>query len=97
MVSEHETFGMVYIEAMLAGCVTIASKNGGVDGVIVDGENGFLSQEGNASELMKLLRDLDVMSKERRTQIRVNAISTAKKFSDDNVARAYLENVIRCS
>ena len=31
MVSEKETFGMVYIEAMLAGCVTVASKDGGVD------------------------------------------------------------------
>lgn len=30
MVSDNETFGMVYIEAMLAGCITIASKAGRV-------------------------------------------------------------------
>ena len=44
MVSDNETFGMVYIEAMLAGCVTIASKAGGVDGVIIDGKMDFIKQ-----------------------------------------------------
>ena len=41
MVSSPETFGLVYIEAMAKGCVTIGSKGEGIDGVIVNNENGF--------------------------------------------------------
>ena len=37
MISELETFGLVYIEAMAAGCITIASRNEGFDGIIKDG------------------------------------------------------------
>ena len=42
MVSKFETFGLVYLEAMAKGCITIASKNEGMDGIIRNGENGFL-------------------------------------------------------
>lgn len=34
--SEHETFGMVYLEAMICGCATIAMKDTGVDGLFQD-------------------------------------------------------------
>ena len=47
LISKHETFGLVYLEAMLQGCIVIASRFGGVDGIIKDGENGFLCEEGN--------------------------------------------------
>ena len=40
--SVNEGFGIVYIEAMLNGCITIGTKNEGIDGLIIDGENGFL-------------------------------------------------------
>ena len=42
LISDNETFGMVYIEAMLQGCLVIASKGGGFDGIIQDGINGFI-------------------------------------------------------
>lgn len=47
LISHGETFGMVYIEAMLQGCLTIASKGGGFDGLIQDGINGFICEPGN--------------------------------------------------
>ena len=40
MISKNEAFGLVYLEAMLAGCI-VASRNG-IDGIIIDGYNGFL-------------------------------------------------------
>src|SRR5699024_2075087 len=43
MVSSNETFGLVYLEAMAKGCITIGSKGEGIDGVIKDSENGYLS------------------------------------------------------
>lgn len=40
--SVDETLGMVYLEAMSQGCITVGTLNEGVDGVIKNGENGFL-------------------------------------------------------
>ena len=41
MISRGEAYGLVYLEAMARGCITIASRNEGFDGVIIDGVNGF--------------------------------------------------------
>ena len=42
MVSKPEGFGIVYLEAMAAGCVTIGTEGEGIADLIVSGENGFL-------------------------------------------------------
>lgn len=42
MVSSPEGFGIVYLEAMASGCVTIGTRGEGIAEVIVSGENGFL-------------------------------------------------------
>lgn len=94
MVSENETFGMVYLEAMLAGCVTIASKNGGIDGIIKDNENGFLSTQGDVADLERTLTKIINMKKDLIYKIRNNAILTAVNYSDSNVAKVYLDNVL---
>ena len=44
MISENEVFGLVYLEAMSQGCITIASKGEGIDGIIQDKKNGFFMQ-----------------------------------------------------
>lgn len=43
MVSKPEGFGIVYLEAMAAGCVTIGTRDQGIAGVIENGRNGFLA------------------------------------------------------
>ena len=95
LVSIQETFGMVYLEAMLQGCIVVASKDGGVDGIIIDGENGFLCEEGNAEELTQVLKKIQSLSTEEKISISQNAIKTAKEYSDSKVAARYLENVIK--
>lgn len=92
MVSNNETFGMVYIEAMLAGCVTIASKKGGVDGVIVDGENGFLSKQGDVDDLVNTLGRIEQVK--NLIQLRKQAILTAYEYRDSKIAQQYLDDVI---
>ena len=93
MISNHETFGMVYLEAMLAGCITIASINGGMDGIIKNGYNGFLTGEGDFNSLKQLLMDIGSYSDEQLESLRKNAMCTASSFSDSNVAAHYLESV----
>lgn len=51
-----EGFGIVYIEAMAAGCVTIGSIDEGIADTIRDGENGFLVQAGDAAATEKAIR-----------------------------------------
>ena len=42
MVSSPEGFGIVYLEAMASGCITIGTEGEGIADLIVSGENGFL-------------------------------------------------------
>ena len=42
MPSVREGFGIVYLEAMAAGCITIGTKGEGIADLIANGENGFL-------------------------------------------------------
>lgn len=93
LISTHETFGLVYLEAMLQGCIVIASRFGGVDGIIQDGINGFLCEEGNEKQLMEILRRIIAMPSVERKTISDSAIETAMAYSDSNVARRYLLNI----
>lgn len=94
MISVQETFGMVYLEAMVHGCIVIGSKEGGIDGIIVHGENGFLCEEGNAEELTELLKEINALPIEKKKDISKKAIETAKQYADSLVAKRYLENII---
>lgn len=93
MVSRHETYGMVYLEAMAHGCITIAARNEGFDGIIKDGINGFLCAAGDSKELREVLNKIRTMSEENRDRIRMDAIQTAKKMTESKMAVKYLEDV----
>ena len=54
--SVNETFGMVYLEAMASGCITVCTKNDGIAGIIKDGENGFLTEPENINETLKKIK-----------------------------------------
>lgn len=90
----RETFGLVYLEAMLQGCIVIASRYGGIDGIVIDGETGFLCEEGNAEELALIFKRIANLSAEEKKRISANAIETAKKFTDAKVAKMYLESIV---
>lgn len=53
--SINEGFGIVYLEAMFNGCITIGTKNEGIDGTIIDGENGFLIDPYDISSAVSLI------------------------------------------
>ena len=71
----------------------IASKFGGVDGIIRDGENGFLCEEGNEQELIHIFNRINGLTKEEKQKLSQNAVTTAKRFSESDVAKRYLENI----
>lgn len=94
LISDGETFGMVYIEAMLQGCLVIASKGGGFDGIIRDGVNGFLCNPGDSEMLETIYRRIQGMSDIQRNRIGQNAIDTALHYSEREVAERYLNDIL---
>lgn len=94
LISSNEVFGMVYIEAMLQGCITIASKGEGFDGIIKNGKNGFLCEPGNSEELKKLYSSICELNEDERNNIGQEAINTAMSFSEREVAENYLNEII---
>ncbi len=95
MISENEVFGMVYLEAMLMGCITIASKGSALDGIIINGVNGFLCKPGDAEELKNIYNTISSLSVEEKKSIMRNAHVTAKGFSDSAVAQKYLDDIMK--
>lgn len=55
MPSVNEGFGIVYLEAMAAGCITIGTRGEGIEDVIVSGENGFLVNPGAPKEIFEVI------------------------------------------
>lgn len=94
MVSESEAFGLVYLEAMSKGCITIGTRGQGIDGVINHGINGYLCESNNSNELAEIFRNLNSLQKEKLIEISQNAIETAQGMTDRKVAEKYLNTVI---
>jgi len=93
MNSKSEAFGLVYLEAMAQGLLTIASKNEGFDGIIEHGKNGFLCKTGDIDDLSRLISEIRKMPAEKLKTISQNAIKTAKWLTDKNAAKMYIESV----
>ena len=94
LISKWEVFGLVYLEAMSRGCITIAGRGEGMEGIIEHGVNGFFCEPGNATELADVIRHINNLSASEKKTISDNAIAKAKELSDFNVAKNYLDAVI---
>lgn len=94
MISKDEAYGLVYLEAMACGCIVIASKNEGFDGIIIDGVNGFLCESGNYIELTRILRNIQLLSSFDKIKLAKEAIKTANELTNENVSKEYLNNIL---
>ena len=93
MNSRDEVFGLVYLEAMLANCVTVASLKEGMDGIIKDGKNGFLVNAGDVDELTVTIRKIQKLKNDDARAIAESGYKTACGFTDSAVATRYLESI----
>ena len=82
LISEYETFGIVYIEAMMCGLPCIGTKGQGSDDII-DESNGISVEYGNISQLRKAMRY--VFKNKSRYISQVITDKTINKFSDDTI------------
>ncbi|HET8541338.1 MAG TPA: glycosyltransferase [Anaeromyxobacter sp.] len=79
----EEPFGLVMIEALLAGCPVIAARMGAAPEIVRDGEDGYLVA--GAEEMAAALRRVGTLDR-RAIQARARA-----RFSAERMARGYLE------
>ena len=85
--SVNETFGMVYLEAMASGCMTVCTKNDGVDGIIKDGVNGFVTAPDVCGIQDCLLKIINNKSKK---DILNNTYNTIWDYTSAKTAEDYL-------
>jgi glycosyltransferase involved in cell wall biosynthesis len=95
LISRGEVFGLVYLEAMSRGCITIAGKGEGMEGIIEHGVNGFLCKPGDAEELVSIIKHINRLSAAEKHAISENARRKAAELSDYNVAKMYIEKVLK--
>lgn len=93
MISRWEAYGLVYLEAMARGCITIASRDEGFDGIIVDGENGFLCKAGDSNELATIFKRIEGMTRDEKKTMSKNAIETAQTLTDFKAAKQYINDI----
>lgn len=93
MVSKPEAFGLVYLEAMGKGCITIGTTGQGIDGVIRNGENGFLCEARNVDSLISIFTGIAEMTYEEKLKMSKKAITTARELTDEKVAYSYLQKL----
>lgn len=90
----REAFGMAFLEAQASGCPVVAGKEGGVPGIVRDGETGVLTSPGDAvafaDAVARLLGD-----KALRQRMGANAVyRMANDHSIDRAARV-LDAILR--
>ena len=93
-----ENFPYSCLEAMASRCAIVASGQGGVPEMIVDGESGLLATAGDPASFVQKLKVL-IRDAEMRRRLGNSARRTAEnQFSDERVARlsvAFYESVLR--
>ena len=53
-----EGYGIVYIEALAAGCISVGALGEGIEDTITDGENGFLVPAGDIDAIERAMREV---------------------------------------
>jgi glycosyltransferase involved in cell wall biosynthesis len=79
-----ETFGLVVLEAMMAGRPAIASRIGGLPDVLADGESGYLVPPGDVTALRAAIEQL-VFNPTLRQRMGQAARGRAAEFSESNI------------
>lgn len=94
MVSAPETFGMVYLEAMAKANIVVGAKGWGIDGIVKNGENGFLVTPRNVPELTSTIQTLLEMKYNTASRIIYKTWDTVNNYTEEKVSMEYLRNIL---
>ncbi len=77
----EEPFGLVMIEALLAGCPVIAEPRGAAPEIVDDGETGFLvSGPAEMADALRRAAGLDRAAIQARARVRFSALRMAREY-----------------
>lgn len=90
MPSYPEGFGIVYLEAMASGCVTIGTQGEGIADLITSGENGFLVPRDDVSAIVDVI-DRCFRNEDLMRRIAERGKADAMRLTWEHNAAQYLE------
>lgn len=90
MASKPEGFGIVYLEAMASGCVTIGTEDQGIADIIVNGENGFLVPAGCPERIVEVIEKC-IGEPEMAAAVAARGRETAVGMTWETNVRKYIE------
>jgi glycosyltransferase involved in cell wall biosynthesis len=79
--SDYQAFGRTALEAMASGCVPIVPKLGGTDEFAIHGKNAFVVDTRDETDILDAARTFLEMSDADRTTMKMEALSTAQRYS----------------
>lgn len=77
--SLREAFGLVVLEAMISGTVTIATNNGGTVDIIEDGKSGYLIPPQNRDRIIETVKTV-LLNPGQREDIKKAAVERVKNY-----------------
>ena len=90
MASAPEGFGIVYLEAMSAGCIVVGTRGQGIADVIREGENGFLVPADDPDAVADVI-GLCLENRDRAEKIALEGRETALQMTWPVNAQACLD------
>ena len=92
LLSDNETYGLSYLEAMVTGNIVIGKQNDGIEGLLQNGQNAFLIPA-DKFELKKCLDKIYALKETEIEIIKQHSKETIEKLSSSKAAENYLKNI----
>jgi glycosyltransferase involved in cell wall biosynthesis len=89
-----ETFGLVLCESLQRGIPCLASDEGGISDILIDGVNGYLFEKGNEEQLAMLMRRC-IMNPEGYKSLRQGARASYEEKYSANIFQKSVLNLIK--
>lgn len=88
---KSESLGLVGLEAIACGCVTVASDAGGPSSYMRDGVNGFVFDRNSATQLTEKLLQALSLTEQQLAALREGMEATRQQYSRENADKILLD------
>jgi L-malate glycosyltransferase len=90
LTSASETFGLVFLEALAKGLFIVGTKGEGIDGVVIDGLNGFLVKHADIDALSITLQGILDMERVAQASFKDQIYRLISQMTQEKAAMDYL-------